>query len=126
MSIYKKESNRINETCKTTLENIDKLIDVNSIIGEPIILDKTKIIPITTISIFNLLGGGEYGKINLLNKNNNLPYSIGNGSIINVKPLAFIVKKENENIEILNVASTDYEKIIDKVSNLIKDNLWKK
>ena len=120
----KKENNRINETYKTTLENLKKVLDVNTVIGDTIKIDNSYILPITNISLYTMIGGGEYGKINLFTKNTNLPYSIGNGSIINIKPIAFLVKNQEQDIKLINISTTDYEKILDKISNVIKDNIW--
>lgn len=114
------EHNRINNVIETTLKNLRNIIDVNTVIGQPIkSQDGTNIIPISKVTMAVLTGGGEYGKINLINKGSDLPYSAGNGAIISIKPCGFLIDKGGD-YKIISISESSYEKIIDKASDFIE------
>ena len=111
--------NKINKTIETTLKNISNLIDTNTVIGKPIKIDDGELIfPISKVTIGVLSGGGEYGKINIFSKNNELPFSAGNGAIVSVKPNGFFIKN-GKKYSIISIPNSPYEKLIEKTSDLI-------
>ena len=118
---YQEENNRISKVIETTFKNINGLIDVNTVVGKPI---KTEygdyIIPVSKVTIGMLVGGGEYGKINIFKKSDDLPYSAGNGAVISVKPCGFLIK-EDEKYKVLTVSDNYYEKILEKAGDLISE-----
>ena len=114
-----KDNNRINEVIETTLKNINALIDVNTVIGEPIKnQDGELIIPFSKVTIGVLVGGGEYGKVSIFKNNENLPYSAGNGAVISIKPSGFIMK-DNKEFKVFSVSDSALEKLVDKSSEII-------
>ncbi|MBQ8426906.1 MAG: GerW family sporulation protein, partial [Clostridia bacterium] len=60
----------------------------------------------------------EYGKINIFKNSSDLPYSAGNGAIISIKPCGFLIN-ENNNYKILSVLEKPYEKMFDKITDII-------
>mgnify|MGYP002512483966 CR=1 FL=1 len=116
----RQNDNRIYNVIESSLKNINNLIDVNTIVGTPIVADSGEhIIPISKVTIGILSGGGAYGRLNLFSKGNH-PYSAGNGTIISLKPSAFLVKDVNNEYKLLNVSEYPYERIFDKTSVLIQ------
>ncbi|WP_066500062.1 GerW family sporulation protein [Abyssisolibacter fermentans] len=83
----------------TTMENLKQMVDVNTIVGDPVeTKDGTVIIPISQISLGFASGGGQYGKktsthntTNEKEKDKDYPFGGGSGAGISVKPSAFIV-----------------------------------
>ena len=66
--------NRINPVIETALKNLNSLIDVNTVIGKPINENSGDyIVPISTVTLGVLCGGGEYGKIGIFDKKNQVP-----------------------------------------------------
>lgn len=113
------KKDRINKVVETTLKNISDLIDVNTVIGNPIVnTDGNYIIPFSKVTIGVLIGGGEYGKIKIFKDSTDLPYSAGNGAIISMKPCGFLVN-ENNTYKIVSVLEKPYEKMFDKITDLI-------
>ncbi len=111
--------NKINKVIETTLKNLNGLIDVNTVVGKPISTDNGEyILPISKVTVGVLMGGGEYGKLNIFKKNEDLPYSAGNGAIISVKPTGFLIK-ENGTYKMISVAESPYEKFVEKATDLI-------
>lgn len=116
----KRMENRINEIIETTLKNISQIIDVNTVIGKPINYENGDyIVPVAKVTVGVLIGGGEYGK-NGLFKNNDLPYSAGNGAIISIKPSGVIVK-EKENFKLMSISENPTEKIFEKATEIISN-----
>jgi sporulation protein YtfJ len=84
---------------KTTMDNLKDMIDVNTIVGDPVeTSDGTVIIPISRVSFGFASGGGEYQS---KNKNvstqddsdieQRLPFAGGTGAGVSVQPVAFMV-----------------------------------
>lgn len=115
-----KENNRIKQSIETIFENIDNLTKINTVIGEPIYSGEDMIIPLTDVNCYTLFAGGEYGKMNIMCKNKNFPYSIGNGSIVNLKPSAFLIKNGKGEYSIINTASNSYEKVAESIIQYMK------
>ena len=114
--------NRIVKSIETSIKNIQEIIDVNTIIGKPIVNSTGKIvIPITKLTLAILTGGGEYGKVSLFKKSDDLPYSAGNGTIVSIKPCGFLIEEENKfNLVKLqeSIEESSMNKILDLISNL--------
>ena len=110
------------------LKNLGNMFDVSSVIGNPIKTDDGNLIfPIAKITVGELSGGGEYGRINIFKKSSDLPFSAGNGAIVSVKPCGFLIKN-NSDYKIISVSENSYEKIIEKATDFlekinIKDDL---
>ena len=114
----------LSEVIKTSLENIKKVLDANTVIGEPItVLDDTAIIPISKISVGFASAGAEYsGKKELKSKN----FGGGGGTGVTMTPVCFIVVNRNGEVKMLNVESNSgyngnegYVGIVNAVDELI-------
>lgn len=115
------KENKFTKTIESSITKLSQIMDTNVIIGKPLKIDDEVIIPISKITSFCLSGGGEYGKTNFFKRNDELPYSLGNGSIVNVKPCGFIIKDKFSSYKLISMEQTSYEKILQKVSDLLKD-----
>lgn len=94
---------------KTTMESIKEMIDVNTIVGEPVQSpDGQVIIPISRVCFGFASGGTEFnGKVNRndgqgTNDEKKLPFGGGTGAGVSVQPVAFIVVG-NGNMKLLPV-----------------------
>ena len=116
------QKNKFTNTIEASITKLSEMMDTNVIVGKPIILDgEDVIIPISKITSFSLSGGGEYGKTNFFKRNDELPYSLGNGSIVNVKPCGFIIKEKNSCYKYVSAEQSSYEKIFQKFSDVFKE-----
>lgn len=116
----------INEMIKTSLENIDQMIDSNKIIGEPIILpNNTLVLPISKVTYGYGVGGSQFAQ---KNKNVHLeigeeifPFGGGSGGGLSISPVSLIVI-QNEQIKILDVEKKEDTliKIIESLKDIIK------
>lgn len=87
----------------TAMSSIKSMIDVNTIVGDPVTTpDGTVIIPISTVSFGFGAGGSEFGgKKKSITQDENTPmFGGGCGGGANVKPVAFMIVG-NGNIKLL-------------------------
>ena len=117
----KNDNEKISKSIEVALQNISALIDVNTVVGKPIKTENNDyVIPVSKVTVGVLVGGGEYGKIGLFAKGNELPYSAGNGAIISMKPCGFLIK-EADGYKMLSVADNPYEKLIEKATDFMAE-----
>ncbi|MBS4539959.1 GerW family sporulation protein [Clostridium sp. D2Q-11] len=81
----------------TTMESLKEMVDVNTIVGDPVETpDGLVIIPISKVSLGFASGGTEFNGKEKSKENNEensskLPFGGGSGAGISVQPVAFIV-----------------------------------
>lgn len=115
MEIKKPVENVLEET----LKNLRAIIDVDCIVGKPIIKDKTTIIPISKVSLGFVSGGGEYNKEK---KKNDLsyPFAGGAGGGCNLTPIGFL-SITDKGVDFIKITpDNNIEKLIDIVNNFVK------
>lgn len=102
----------------TTMEKIRQLIDVNTIIGNPITTpDGTTIVPVSKVSYGFASGGSDIPSKNAINKQ---VFGGGSGAGVSITPIAFIVVNQGD-AKILRVDNdnTAADKIADAVPQVI-------
>lgn len=130
MEKYKNTSS-LDELIKTSLDRVKSLMEINTIIGEPLRIEKTTtIIPISKASVGFVVGGGEYSDKSNRRVANHFPMAGGSGCGMTISPVGFIIIREN-NTEFVDIENkTMYQtllnlanKIIDKIkTNNNEDN----
>ncbi|MEG0898198.1 MAG: GerW family sporulation protein [Oscillospiraceae bacterium] len=113
----------INELLNSSMQNLRQLVDVNTIIGDPIkIDDKTTIIPISKVS-FGFASGGS----DLPTQKPTELFGGGSGSGVSIQPLAFLVVQDGK-VELMQMATNNNTAdrvvnmvpgVIDKISSLL-------
>lgn len=105
---------------KSTMESIKDMIDVNTIVGDPIkSIDGTTIIPISKVCFGFASGGSEFDSVKSSESSNKYPFGGGSGAGVTVKPVAFLVVK-NDSIRLLSVDQQNtYDKIVDSVPQVM-------
>lgn len=87
----------------TSMEKIRELVDVNTIIGDPITSpDGTIIIPVSKVSFGFVAGGSDIPA-----KVEKEVFAGGSGAGITIKPQAFIVIKTDGDVKLLEMGATD-------------------
>ena len=103
----------------TTLEKIKQMVDVNSIVGDPITApDGTIIIPISKISYGFASGGSDFPS-----KTPKELFGGGSGAGVSISPVAFLVIREN-GVKLLQLASQE-SNTTDRIINALPDVLDK-
>jgi sporulation protein YtfJ len=112
-------SHPIENLMKSTMENIKEMVDVNTIVGDPVeSKDGTIIIPLSKVSFGFASVGSEFnGKVN--NGNLKYPFGGGSGAGVSVKPVAFLVIKQ-DTVRVLSVDQDNtYDRIVDSIPQII-------
>lgn len=114
------DNHPIENLMKSTMENIREMVDVNTIIGDPIKGDNnTLILPISKVSFGFVSGGSEFNSSLSPENLKNYPFGGGSGSGISIKPVAFLVLKDDA-VRLLPLnAENTYEKIVDLVPQVM-------
>lgn len=105
----------------TAMSNIKSMVDVNTIVGEPVTTpDGTVIIPISTVSFGFGAGGTQFAAKQDTVTPDNPMFGGGCGGGANVKPIAFLVVGGG-NVRLLPISnkSTPVDKIIDMVPEVV-------
>ncbi|MCI8587821.1 MAG: sporulation protein YtfJ [Clostridia bacterium] len=125
-----KESHPIEGLMLTAMSSIREMIDVNTIIGEPIeTLEGLIIIPISKVSFGFAAGGSEFNgeTMNIYSKKEKeeeiqykLPFGGGAGAGATINPVAFLVV-QNGNVKLIPIEHTSYvDRLLDYVPDLIE------
>ena len=105
----------IQATMETTLQKIRDMVDVDTVIGKPILIsaDRT-VIPFSKVSFGFLSGGSELTDAVLKKKDfddtEELNFIGGGASGVSIKPLGFIVSDENG----IHLTSVEFDSPIDR------------
>ncbi len=113
----------ISEILEQSLTKLKQLVDVNTIIGDPIATpDGTTIIPVSKVTFGFATGGSE-----LPTSKPTMPFGGGSGGGVTIAPLAFLVISGG-NVQLLQMQTADNTAdrvvnmvpgVIDKVSGMI-------
>ena len=118
---------------ESILENINQMVDVNTIVGEPIITPSgVTIIPISNVSVGFGLGGGDF-KPSTPEERKCIPFGGGGGGALTITPIAFLtVSGENVKLITIDRNETTVDKalamapeMVDKVANTVSALLKK-
>lgn len=105
---------------ENTIAKIREMVDVNSVIGDPITTaDGVTIIPVSKVSVGFGGGGSDYVSRNV-NKQEN-PFGGGAGGGVKVTPIAFLIVKEG-NVRMLPVAApanTTTDRLVEQIPDAL-------
>jgi sporulation protein YtfJ len=121
------EKHPIGDLMSTTMQKIREMIDVNTIVGQPITAEGTTIIPVSKLSLGFASGGSDFTTKNQKESQDN-SFGGGSGAGVNISPVAFLVIRE-DSLKLIPVSpppSTTIDRavelipeIFDKVTQLL-------
>ena len=104
---------------ENTIAKIREMVDVNSVIGDPITTpDGVTIIPVSKVSVGFGGGGSDFSN---KNANSELPFGGGVGGGVKVSPIAFLIVKDG-NVRMMPVAepaNTTADRIVEMVPDTL-------
>ncbi len=114
------DNNHIEKLMKSTLENIKEIIDVNTIVGSAIeSKDGSTIVPISKVSFGFASGGSEFNTDKEAREVKDFPFGGGSGAGVTIKPVAFLVIK-NDTIRLFPVDQVNtYDRIVDSIPQIM-------
>lgn len=105
----------------TTMDSIRDMVDVNTIIGEPVATaDGSTVIPISRVSFGFVAGGGEYNTARVPVREAGaqepeLPFAGGAGAGVTVQPMGFLVTSGDQ----VRLVPAQYCQSVDRLIELI-------
>ena len=117
-----------------TIAKIREMVDVNSVVGDPITTpDGVTIIPISKVSVGFGGGGSDFVSKNVNHQEN--PFGGGIGAGVKVTPVAFLIVKDGSvrMLPVATPANTTADRLVemvpdtlDKISSFIDSKIQKK
>lgn len=115
-------SQKLPNMLNDTIAKIREMVDVNSVVGDPITTpDGITIIPVSKVSVGFGGGGSDFVSKNVNHQEN--PFGGGVGAGVKVTPIAFLVIKEGS-VRMLPVAAPA-NTTADRIVELVPDTLDK-
>ena len=125
----------IENILSTAMENLKAMIDVDTVVGKPVVTaDGVTVIPISKVSFGFASGGGEYSagaadkpcrRVMLDGRPEGgetpLPFAGGAGAGVTITPMAFVVIR-GESVRMLPIAepaSTSVDRIVEMVPDIL-------
>ena len=113
-------SQKLPNMLETTIQKIREMIDVNSVVGQPITTpDGVTIIPVSRVSVGFGGGGSDFANKNSAEN----PFGGGVGGGVKVTPLCFLVVKDG-NVRMMSVPEPA-NSTADRVVEMLPDTLDK-
>ena len=98
---------------------LEKVADANTVIGESIItVSGTQVIPLSSVTVVNLSGGGEYGDIKTYKQTDGFKIAGGNVTVVTVKPKGFLVD-DGKGCRLLKMDDAEIDTLIEKTGDLV-------
>ncbi|MBR2591167.1 MAG: GerW family sporulation protein [Clostridia bacterium] len=107
-------SNAASAKLEATINQIKNVVDVNTVIGEPIVVGDVTILPVSKVTYGFASGGSD-----LPNKTNKDLFAGGGGAGVTLQPLAFLIVSE-AGVRIMEISSK-YNDGIDRALTMAPD-----
>lgn len=111
-------SNSVNAKLEATISQIKSVVDVNTIIGQPIVVGNITILPVSKVTYGFGSGGSD-----LPNKTNKELFAGGGGAGVSLQPLAFLIIQDS-GVRIIEISSK-YNDGIDRALTMAPDIIEK-
>lgn len=98
---------------------IEKVADADTVVGKSIITTSgTQIIPLSSVTVVNLSGGGEYGDVKTYKESDGFKIAGGNGTVVTVKPKGFLVD-DGTGCKLLKMDESALDALVEKTGELV-------
>lgn len=111
----------IESLMSTSMESIREMVDVNTVVGDPVATqDGSTIIPISRVSFGFVAGGGEYRGTPVQPGTESLPFAGGAGAGVSVHPVGFLVCSQN-GVRLLSAScASPMERIVEMIPQALE------
>ncbi len=110
----------ISELMGTTMAKIREMVDVNTIIGQPIQAQDMTLIPVSRLSFGFASGGSDFASKHQKPDGDN-SFGGGSGAGVNIAPVAFLIVK-GDTVKLLPVnppAGTTVDRVVEMLPELV-------
>lgn len=118
------EEHPIQGLMTTAMESLQSLVEVNTIVGDPVeTKDGSVIIPVSKVGFGFAAGGSEFNSKESSSNDSEatLPFGGGSGGGVSITPIAFLIMRENH-IKMIHMDQQAhlYEKLLDYTPQVIE------
>ncbi len=112
--------NKVNEnTFESPSIAIEKIADANTVVGDSIVtISGAQVIPLSSITVVNLGGGGEFGDVKTFREADGFKLAGGNGTVVTVKPRGFLID-DGKGCRLLKMDEGIVNTLIDKTEEFV-------
>lgn len=106
----------IGDLTEVTLSKIKEMVDVNTVVGNPITTpDGITLIPVSKVTFGFASGGSDF------NKNENMGFGGGNGAGVKIDPIGFLCISDGvvKMITITSPASSTVDRLVEQIPDII-------
>ena len=115
-----RSAQKVNELVENSVRDLSKLVNVDTVIGTPILTASgVQIIPVTKVTMGFLSGGSDIGETKVIKEKESVPFAGGSGAVMSLKPAGFL-KKKKKNCRYIHAGDDPLDNLIDKASDLLK------
>ena len=119
------KNEKISALMHSSMEKLNALADVNTMIGEPIFTASGfQLIPFSKVTLGNLSGGGEYGDVKVVKETDSYPFAGGSGAVVSMKPVGFIVD-DGKTCRIMRISDEPIDNLIERAGEIIHEIMAK-
>ena len=113
------EHHPIENLMGTSMESIREMVDVGTVIGDPVkTQDGSTIIPVSKVSFGFVAGGGEYAG-GFSQPMADMPFAGGAGAGVTVQPMGFLVCTQN-GVRMLSAdCTTPFDKLMEMIPQAV-------
>ena len=113
------ENNNVENMMKTTMDKIKQMVDVDTIIGDPITAKNgSMILPVSKVSYGFASGGSDFDSA----KRDNKLFGGGSGAGVTITPIAFLVVTDDD-VKLLQIES--FTGALDRIISMAPDLICK-
>ena len=115
-----RSAQKVNELVENSVRDLSKLVNVDTVIGTPILTASgVQIIPVTKVTMGFLSGGSEIGETKVIKEKESVPFAGGSGAVVSLKPAGFLLD-DGKNCRYIHAGDDPLDNLIDKASDLLK------
>ena len=110
----------IHDLMKISMENLKEMIDVDTVVGNPITSDKgDTIIPVSKVTFGFAAGGSDFETVGK-SERTQAPFGGGSGGGFSITPIAFlVVNQEGVELKHLEERTHLYERLMEQVPKAV-------
>ena len=115
-----KKEHPLNDLMGSTMERLRSMVDVNTVVGEPILAGEVTIIPVSIVSVGFASGGSDFASKNQRPEQDN-SFGGGSGAGLKITPNGFLIVR-GENVKLLPVMPPPggaIDRAVDMVPDLV-------
>lgn len=109
---------RVNELIGRSLGSLNDIVNVNTVIGTPIVTASGyQVIPVSKVTLGYLGGGSDLGDVKVVKEDESIPFAGGSGAVVSMKPAGFIFD-DGKSCRYIHAGDDPIDNLIDKLTKL--------